>query len=143
MSRKSPRVFSGEFKLEAVRRILAGEPVRAVAAELQVRRKSLYEWCALFRGGGAPALRPIGRPRWSSGMAATNMAATSMAATNVAERAYDDELETPERIAALERKIGQQQVELDFFQQALRQVEATRRSSTGPGVRGSTRSSKR
>ena len=134
MSRKSPRVFSGEFKLEAVRRILAGEPVRALSQELQVRRKSLYEWCAQVRGGGA--LRPIGRPRWTG-------AAT---AARVAERTRDDsgpELEAPERIAALERKIGQQQVELDFFRQALRQVEATRRPSAEPGVRGSTRSSKR
>jgi transposase len=39
------------------------------------------------------------------------------------------------RIAELERKIGQQQLELDFFRQALRQV----RLSTGPGVTGSTR----
>jgi transposase len=127
-SRKSPRVFSGEFKIEAVRRILAGEPVRALSQELQVRRKSLYEWCALVRGGGA--LRPIGRPRW----------------TGVAERrraGLGPELEAPERIAALERKIGQQQVELDFFRQALRQVEATRRPSAAPGVRGFTRSSKR
>jgi hypothetical protein len=47
------------------------------------------------------------------------------------------------RIAELERKIGQQQVELDFFRQALRQVKEARRPSTGPGVTGSIRSSKR
>jgi hypothetical protein len=46
------------------------------------------------------------------------------------------------RIAELERKIGQQQVELDFFRQALRRVKEARRPSTGPGVTGSTRSSK-
>ena len=39
-----------------------------------------------------------------------------------------------ERIAELERKIGQQQVELDFFRQALRQVEGARRPSDGPGA---------
>jgi hypothetical protein len=43
------------------------------------------------------------------------------------------------RIAELERKIGQQQLELDFFRQALRQVKETRRQSSGPGVTGSTR----
>jgi transposase len=47
------------------------------------------------------------------------------------------------RIAELERKVGQQQVDLDFFRQALRQVKEARRPSTGPGVTGSTRSSKR
>ena len=65
-------MFSEEFKLAAVRRILAGEPVRAVAEEFQVRRKSLYEWCALVRGGGA--LRPIGRPRFTGAGAVANVA---------------------------------------------------------------------
>jgi hypothetical protein len=46
------------------------------------------------------------------------------------------------RIAELERKIGQQQVELDFFQRALRQVGASRPIS-GPGAKASTPSSKR
>jgi hypothetical protein len=43
----------------------------------------------------------------------------------------------------LERKIGQQQVELDFFRQALRQVGRKRRASDGPGAGSSTRSSRR
>jgi len=47
------------------------------------------------------------------------------------------------RVAELERKIGQQQLELDFFRQALRQVKEARRLSTELGVTGSTRSSKR
>ena len=49
----------------------------------------------------------------------------------------------PERIAELERKVGQQQIELDFFRQALRRVREARRPNAGPGVTGSTRSSKR
>jgi hypothetical protein len=47
------------------------------------------------------------------------------------------------RISELERKVGQQQVELDFFQRALRQVEEARRPIDGPGGRASTRSSRR
>ena len=47
------------------------------------------------------------------------------------------------RIAELERKIGQQQLELDFFQRALRRVSGRRRPSDGPGAMPSTRSSKR
>jgi hypothetical protein len=47
------------------------------------------------------------------------------------------------RIAELERKIGQQLVDLDFFQRALRQVREARRASGGPGATASTRSSKR
>jgi transposase len=47
------------------------------------------------------------------------------------------------RIAELERKVGQQQVELDFFQRALRQVREVRQRSGAPGGTASTRSSKR
>jgi hypothetical protein len=47
------------------------------------------------------------------------------------------------RIADLERKIGQQQVELDFFQQALRQVRGQRLRSGVPGGTASPKSSKR
>jgi transposase len=136
MPKRTPRVFSREFKLEAVRRILAGERVRALSQELKVLRKNLYVWRNLFRAGGAQALRPMGRPRNSDAADVANVAERGR---EVAARGVDP----PERIAALERKIGQQQVELDFFRQALRQVEATRRPSAGPGVRGSTRSSKR
>jgi len=48
-----------------------------------------------------------------------------------------------ERIAALERKIGQQQVDLDFFKGALRRIEASRRPSDGPGGTGSSPRSRR
>jgi transposase len=47
------------------------------------------------------------------------------------------------RIGDLERKVGQQQLELDFFRRALRQVGEARRPNDGPGVPASTRSSKR
>jgi transposase len=43
------------------------------------------------------------------------------------------------RVAELERRLGQQQLELDFFKEALRRVEALRR----PGATASTPSSKR
>jgi hypothetical protein len=45
-------------------------------------------------------------------------------------------------VKELERKIGQQQVELDFFQKALRQVGEARRPSDGPGVKTSMLSSR-
>jgi tetrahydromethanopterin S-methyltransferase subunit G len=60
------------------------------------------------------------------------------------EPAPPDELaKAQRRIADLERKVGQQQVELDFFQRALRQVGEARRTSGVPGATASTRSSKR
>jgi predicted RNase H-like nuclease (RuvC/YqgF family) len=67
---------------------------------------------------------------------------TKAAEATTASRAAELEA-ARRRIAELERKIGQQQVDLDFFQRALRHVREARRLSTKPGVTGSTRSSKR
>ena len=136
MPNKSPRKFSREFKLEAVRRILAGEQIKALSQELTVLRKDLYSWRKLFRAGGAEALRPLGRPRKGDGVV------TERVRKRAREVAADD-VAAPERVAELERKIGQQQIELDFFRQALRRVREARRPNAGPGVTGSTRSSKR
>jgi transposase-like protein len=136
MPNKSPRKFSREFKLEAVRRILAGEQIKALSQELTVLRKDLYSWRKLFRAGGAEALRPLGRPRKGDG------GATSRVRKRAREVAADD-VAAPERVAELERKIGQQQIELDFFRQALRRVKEARRPNAGSGVTGSTRSSRR
>jgi transposase len=136
MPNKSPRKFSQEFKLEAVRRMLAGEQIRSLSEELTVLRKDLYAWRKLFRAGGAEALRPLGRPRKGAGDVAAR----------VKERSHDvaaGDSAAPERIAELERKVGQQQIELDFFRQALQRVKEARRPNAGPGVTGSTRSSKR
>ena len=63
MSKKPIRVFSREFKFAAVRRMLAGENVSALARELKVQRNDLYVWRDRFRSGGPDALRGPGRPR--------------------------------------------------------------------------------
>jgi transposase len=61
--RKKPRVFSRDYKMHAVERMLAGESGSALARELQVRRKLLYEWKDAYLVGGVKALRSRGRPR--------------------------------------------------------------------------------
>lgn len=132
---KKARVLSRELKLAAVHRMLAGENVSALARELKVLRKDLYKWRASFRSGGPAALRGRGRPRKlvQAEPPDATAAAPPEAELTKAQR----------RIAELERKIGQQQVELDFFRQALRQVGGKRRPSDGPGAGSSTRSSRR
>jgi len=137
---KKPRVFSREFKLMVVRRMLAGENVHALARETKVLRKDLYIWRDRYRSGGAEALRGCGRPRKAE---VTAKGARDKAAEARSELSAAELDVARQRIAELERKIGQQQVELDFFRQALRQVREARRPSVGPGVTGSTRSSKR
>ena len=129
MSKKAIRVFSREFKLKIVRRMLAGENVSALAREVKVLRKDLYAWRKRFRSGGPEALRGRGRPPKAVAAVATRSAPAPDASSK--------------GIAVLERMIGQQQVELDFFRQALRQVEGARRPSAGAGASRSTRSSKR
>jgi hypothetical protein len=55
-----------------------------------------------------------------------------------------DELARARRqIAELERKVGQQALDLDFFQQALQRIEASRRPSDGPGGTASSPRSRR
>jgi len=132
MPKKLIRVFSREFKLRVVRRMLAGENVSALAREVKVLRKDLYAWRDRFRSGGPEALRGRGRPRKAEAVAAQTAAEPPASQPDAAAK----------RIAELERKIGQQQVELDFFRQALRQVKGARRPNAGSGVTRSTRSSK-
>jgi transposase-like protein len=129
MSEGKRRVFGREFKLSAVKRMASGESAAAVSRELQVPRGHLYQWAAHFRAGGAQALRPASRPRKGTG--ALDLEATKDLAT--ARR----------KIGELERKVGQQQLELDFFQRALRQIEGRRQPNDGLDVPTSTRSSRR
>jgi transposase-like protein len=133
---KTVRVFSREMKLAALRRMLAGENVSALARELKVLRKDLYKWRDNFRAGGPEALRGRGRPRKSGPVAWPEAAAPPETAPDALTRAR-------RRVAELERKIGQQQVDLDFFRQALRQVRGKRRPSDGPGATASTPSCRR
>jgi transposase len=138
--KSSPRVFSREFKIGIICRMQAGESVSALARELKMTRKDLYAWRARFQAGGAEALRGRGRPpkAEAAGLAASGASAQAPAQMPAAE------LEAArQRIAELERKIGQQQLDLDFFQRALRHVGAPRQPGTQPGVTGSTKSSKR
>ena len=145
MSDEAVRLFSREFKLAALARMEAGENVSALARELGVKRKYLYQWRERFRAGGPIALRSRGRPTKAEVLSMqVDRAALPAPSGTMPQPTPPDELALAQRrIAELERKIGQQQVELDFFQAALRQVGGTRRLSGAPGGTASTRSSKR
>jgi transposase len=113
-----------EFKRAAVARIVPGVKLSALAQELGICRQRLYEWREAAAAGDEQLRRP-GRPK-------RTMPGRSSDATG-AQR----------RVAELERKVGQQLLELDFFKQALQRVETLRRPSNGPGATASTLSSKR
>ncbi|MFN7932906.1 MAG: helix-turn-helix domain-containing protein [Bryobacteraceae bacterium] len=60
------RVYTREFRMEVVRRILAGESVPRLSQELGIHRKLLYQWLRQVNEGGEANLRPRGRPRKGS-----------------------------------------------------------------------------
>ena len=128
---KERRQFSREFKLAALARFVEAGDVTALAAELGVRRELLYKWQVKYATGGAAALSTTGRPRTVVALPPEG----EIAGLNDGERAR-------RRIAELERKVGQQAIELDFFREALRQVKGLGPSNGGPGARASTRRSK-
>ena len=128
------RVFSREFKEAAVRRIVAGEKVKAVAAELHVWPKLLYHWWDRYEWGGAEALVPPGRPPRSAVWAQRPRPAPKRARKPKQQRGTPEEAAAAERVAELERKVGQQALELDFFARALRHVKASARANDGRGA---------
>ena len=133
MSKEEPRVFSRAFKEAAVDRMLSGENVTALARQLGVRRNLLYNWRKAMRRAGVAGLRNAGRPRAGVSVPELDVTAAGSAAELEAAR---------QRIVALERKVGQQQLELDFFKKALQQVGAPQPQSAA-GAPASTPSSKR
>jgi len=132
--RKRPRYHNRATKLSAVARLHGGESVTALAAELGVVRRVLYHWRDAYEREGPAAFRPPGRPR--KGVQGERAGGSDLGPSEVAAAAAEE-------IARLERKVGQQQMELDFFRKALRQVGGAQQASAAPGSARSTRSSKR
>lgn len=94
---KSRRKFSKEFKQEAVTRLNGGQSVAEVARALEVHPSELHRWRRELQEHGAHAFSGVGRKR--------------------AEQS---------QVAELERKVGQQAMEIDFLKRALQHVEEQR-----------------
>ena len=120
------------LKLAAVERLQAGESVGALSRELGVPRHTLWVWRRAYEAGGVAALRGRGRSRPPAPAGIPR--ASGLAGELEAARA---------RVAALERTVGQQTLELDFLEGALRRLETARRAASGPGAPASTRRSER
>jgi len=125
---KEHRKYAAELKRRAAARVATGESVGRVARDLKVDRQRVYQWCDKYREGGAAALRGKGRLR---------------TAGRSWEPAEDALTTAKRRIGELERKIGQQQVDLDFFRRALQRVKERRQASVGTGGARSVKSSGR
>lgn len=128
MSRER-RQYSKDFKLAALARFAVAENVADLAQELGIRRELLYKWDKQVAREGPEALRPAGRPR----------PVEMRSAEGSAERPVNDLSRARQRIAELERKVGQQQLDIDFFRAALRHFKDRGPKSGGSGGPSSTR----
>lgn len=82
----SRRQFTKEFKLTALQRLEMGSSVAEVARAFEVNPNVLHRWRREFRHGPGNVFPGLGKRRWEEG-----------------------------RAAQLERKIGQQVLEIDFL----------------------------
>jgi len=120
---QSRRKYSPEFRARALELLKSCTNVTALAKKLGIRRKWLYEWrnqaraTAARAAGGAKSAAPV-------------------------EAAWEPENEAlRQRVADLERLVGRQAAEIDFFKSALRRVKERRQSSGETGGEASTRKS--
>lgn len=93
----SRRQFTKEFKLAAIQRLERGISIGEVARAVEVNPNVLHRWRREFRQAPGNSFPGNGKPRWSEG-----------------------------RIAELERKIGQQALEIDFLKGCLQRIEEQR-----------------
>lgn len=136
------RRYSRDLKLTAIERMKRGESIVALAQELGVRASRLYEWRQTYELCGDVSLRVRSRPPGHEALV-ERPPAREDAGSGVAEPGGLAGLAAAKRrITELERKIGQQELDLDFFQQALRRVGVKHPLSGGNGGTGSTKSSK-
>jgi transposase-like protein len=108
----SRRTFTKEFKLAAVQHLEQGVSLGEVARALEVNPNVLHRWRREFRQGPGNAFPGNGQRRWSEG-----------------------------RVAELERKIGQQTLEIDFLKGCLQRIEEQRMLQAVAGNPRSTRRS--
>ena len=94
----SRRMFTKEFKLAAVQRLEQGVSLGEVARALEVNPNVLHRWRREIRQGPGNVFPGQGKQRWAEG-----------------------------RIAELERKIGQQALEIDFLKGCLQRIDAQRK----------------
>jgi transposase len=116
------------FKLKAIKRVERGEGVSPVARDLGVTRKALHDWVRAFKAFGPEGLNRKRGPKPGR-----------RRLKPVPDAAPDKGGQ--HRVAELERVIGRQQLELDFFRQALRALDGM--PAQGKQRPGSAKSSRR
>ena len=93
----SRRKFTKELKLAAIQQLETGSSAAEVARAFEINPNLLHRWRKEFRHGPANAFPGFGKRRWD---------------------------ET--KVGQLERKVGQQALEIDFLKGCLQRIEEQR-----------------
>ena len=114
------------FRTKAVERMQAGANVTQLAHDLGVSRWALYRWKQIYekQGPAGLAMAPRGRPLLGR-----------------AKRAYqrlDEAAEAKVQMAELERKVGQQALQIDFLTRAFKRLKESRPYNDATGGTAST-----
>lgn len=115
---KGRKRYSAEFKLSAIKRMDEVESIAELARELRIRRKFLYLWREQLKKGGEAALKQ--RPGRPIGKITEKKQPPSPSAAE-------------QRIAQLERLLGQKQAEVDFLKRTFEYVRGAAANRTGDG----------
>jgi transposase len=125
------RQFPTAYKLKAIKRVERGEGVLPVARELGISRKILHDWIKAWKAHGPEGLNrkpgPKPGPRKLKPLPTYDDKRSALTRANA-------------RIAELERLVGRQQMDIDFFREALRVLE--RPAAQGKPASASSKSSK-
>jgi transposase-like protein len=105
-----------EFRLEIVERMLSGESVIALAGQYRLARSMMYRWREAYRLEGAAGLaRTPGR--------SPGRAARPQTGAGAGSKVSGVEQRLRQKVSELERKVGQQAVEIDFFKGVFKRLE--------------------
>ena len=133
------RRFEPAYKVGVAKRLLAGASGSKLSRELQIRRSVLYRWRDIYRLEGAAGLnRQPGHPAGPARRVAPDPEAIAAIEQADAAQAAATAAREAQRRAALERKIGQQALEIDFLRRAFKRVKELGPPSGGSGASGST-----
>ncbi|MCP3466789.1 helix-turn-helix domain-containing protein [Bradyrhizobium sp. CCGUVB23] len=117
--------------MKAIKRVERGDGVLPVARELGISRKILHDWIKAWKAHGPEGLNrkpgPKPGPRKLKPLATYDDKRSALTRANA-------------RIAELERLVGRQQMDIDFFREALRALE--RPAAQGKPASASSKSSK-
>jgi transposase-like protein len=111
--RVSSQRVTRDFKIAAVRRVLGGEQLGAVARKLGLSYERLWRWKKRVVEEGEGQLKEVGRPPGRG-------------------QPTSDEGQQ-RRIEELERLVGRQQMEIRFLDKALHRVEELRQGKKDDG----------